>query len=134
MQAPLVTAFDPFLGSASDVTFSLERTDSAGMQYFTAESPQGDLIGRPTLKVGSSRTNAGIVGRTMHLTVPMWDGTKYNGSVQARIVLNAPIGINLDKSANVLRSLLGFIHIAGTVEQTATVGGESILDLFNECR
>lgn len=109
MQTSLVVN-GSFAGSAQ--TFTLQKVDNAGVKYYQATSPQGDLQGAPTIKVAYNKTKANIVGRTVHITVPIYNSvTKlYDGTVQARIVINSPASTSLSVTENVTQDLLSLFR------------------------
>lgn len=81
----------------SPLSFTYRATDASGVITWTAPSPQGDLAGVIALTRQSQKTRAGIVSRATKLTVPVYNSTtgKYTGSIQGRVVLNAPSDVSL---------------------------------------
>jgi hypothetical protein len=90
------TFTNPFITPASpteSITFANARVDGNGITSWTCPGSEADtLASRLILKRMAQKTKAGIVGRTLHLTVPRLNAAtgKYDSSIQARITLNAP--------------------------------------------
>lgn len=94
-------------GTSPD-TFTYRQTDSSGGHTWTAPSPQGDLAGVPFAERKSTKTRAGIVSRNFKLTYPIYNSTtgKYEGTIQGRVVLNAPTAASIDLCEEVLMKLV----------------------------
>jgi hypothetical protein len=56
----------------------------------------------------AQKTKAGIVGRTIHLTIPRLNATtgKYDSSIQARVTLNAPAAAEFSECYEALYFML----------------------------
>jgi hypothetical protein len=54
---------------------SQSRLDGQAVEYY-APSAQGDLVGRPRLRISHETTNKGIVRSLVSLYTPVWDPTK----------------------------------------------------------
>lgn len=110
-----------------DIVFGFMSVDQAGTRTYTATSPQGDLAGKPILTWASNKTRAGIVSRAVKIVVPIYNaGTaKYEGTIQARIVLNAPSACYLSKATEALQELVSlfspFPDNTGGVDDTEAV-------------
>lgn len=78
--------------NSNEFTFNKRLVDASGAIFWQSPSPRGDLAGVKVLKRAAMKTRAGIVGRTAHLTLPWYNTAtgKYEGSVQVRVVVNAP--------------------------------------------
>jgi hypothetical protein len=90
------------------VTFTKMRTDANGVTTWVAPGAEDSLDAQIILKRSAQKTKAGIVGRTVHLTVPRQNpGTlKYDSSIQARITINAPSSSDHDESLAALMMIV----------------------------
>jgi len=75
--------------------------DGASVVYY-ADSPQGDLLGRPSLTFTSEVTKAGIARTLMSIKMPVYNAAlgKYDGFIKHDEVLNralsAPTALSTD--------------------------------------
>lgn len=85
-------------------SFAYSRTDGAGVSTWVCPGPVNDLSSRRVLKRMAQKTKAGIVGRTVHLTIPVLNGSngKYDRSIQVRLTLNAPSVVDIDECRDAL--------------------------------
>jgi hypothetical protein len=95
------------------LTFELARTDGSGVSSWLAPAPGAPdtFAGRYILKRMAQKTKAGIVGRTLHLTVPRLNATsgKYDSSIQARVTLNAPATAEFSECYEALYYILNLL-------------------------
>lgn len=122
MEVTLTTFINPLphiTTPTSAITFTLARTDANGAKTWTSPGPNGDLLGRYVLKRAAQKTKAGIVGRTIHLTIPRFNAVtgKYDSSIQVRTTVNAPAAVpydEIDKAVMYHTNLLSEGTLAGS--------------------
>lgn len=107
------------------VVFTYRATDASGINTWTAPSPQGDLAGVPSLTRGTTKTRAGIVSRALKLTHPIYNSAtgKYEGTVQARLVLNAPSSAPLASVEDQLAYLVSAFAASNSAQVSDFVNG-----------
>lgn len=111
-------------GTSPD-TFTYRQTDSSGGHTWTAPSPQGDLAGILLAERRTAKTRANIVSRSFKLTYPIYNsGTaKYEGTIQGRVVLNAPTAAPLDLVNEVLAKLVNAFAASNSSQVSDFVNG-----------
>lgn len=101
-------------------TFTKRKVDATGATLWDNPASDGALAGAKTLTRKSNKTRAGIVGRAVHLTVPQLNAAtgKYDHSIQARIVLNAPDSVAQEVCEDVLAMALSVLNPALNPDMT----------------
>jgi hypothetical protein len=75
---------------AADVVYDDVSQIDGSTLVFYAESPQGDLLGRPSIRVSHETKNSGIVRSLVDIQTPVYDADKevYDGFIKTSITLN----------------------------------------------
>jgi hypothetical protein len=103
----------------NSVSFDEKVQLSGTSVVYYAASPNDDLFGRPSLRISTEITKAGIARTLVSLNRPIYDDStgKYNGFTKTDLVINravtAPI-TDLDGDVHQIKDLLGVtdvIHI-----------------------
>lgn len=96
-------------------TFSNPVEDGSSVQYY-APSPQGDLLGRPSLTFSNETTKAGIARTLVSIKVPIYNGTsaKYDGFYKTDLVINRALTAPTAAQEGIIESM-------GEVLYTATI-------------
>lgn len=103
----------------SEVFDDVSKLSGTTVTYF-APSPQGDLIGRPSIRFSQEKTKAGIVRTLVSFQRPRFneDTQKYEGFYKIDVVANrsesAPVATTESTYLNV-KDLLGLAGIVSTL-------------------
>jgi hypothetical protein len=110
---------------AADIIFSGAVVSGASVTYY-APSPQGDLEGRPSLRVSHETTKTGIVRSLVKIVVPIWDNTnkKYVGSWTKNDTLIRPAASAVQGGKDVLEMGAEFLTASsGAYRDIIAAGG-----------
>jgi hypothetical protein len=109
--------------TAGSVVFDNVSNISGSSVIYYAPSPQGDLEGRPTLRVSHESTKAGIRRSLISLQKPIYNGTlgKYTGFEKADFVLNRPENALVANSELTMEQMATIIALE-TVQDPVTQG------------
>jgi len=82
---------------------------------YSAVSPQGDITGRPTLRVSQETTKAGIMRTLVSFNFPYWDSVKgvYDGSTTANLVLSRKTEHKTVNAATAIEAMHELMALAG---------------------
>lgn len=96
--------------AANSIVFESPKLTSKGKVY-VANSPQGDILGAPSLRVESERTSKQIERGVAQMMVPLWDATDeaYNYFNTATITLNRHASVDVDVAKNHLRFMASLL-------------------------
>lgn len=104
---------------AADRIFTDVSAINGNSVVFSAVSPQGDLLGRPTLKIShETSAKSGLVRSLASFIVPFWDVTqdKYDGYEKADFVLNRNQKHTLQSATDMVEMMSELLAIAAVRE------------------
>jgi len=79
---------------AADVVFNVSTRNNNESVYY-ADSPNGDLAGRYSLRVSNEETSGGLVRTLVQFKKPYQVGGEYGQHVQANVTLTRPAEASL---------------------------------------